>query len=96
MTGNNILVITEQRDLTPEEIAELQAGALEADRQYWLTADYDEAVQKEIHEKYTIDQELAMHRNKDRKPEEYKQYDEYCEACKAYVKQKMAEHGREV
>ena len=80
-------------DMTPEEIATNEAEALEADRQYWLTVDYDEAVNEQIRKVYTESQEHSMHRQQDRKPEEYKQYDDYCEACKAYVKSKKAEYA---
>ena len=84
------------REATTVEIEELQAGAVEADRQYWLTVDYDEAVNAEIRKRYTESQEHSMHRQREEKPDEYSRYFEYCEQCKVFVKQKMAEHGREV
>ena len=84
------------RDMTPEEIAEREAQTLETDRQYWSTVDYDEAVNAEIRKRYTESQEFSILRQRDEKPDEYSRYFDYCEKCKAYVKQKMAEHGREV
>ena len=84
------------RDLTPEEIAEMEAQAAEQERQYWLNISYDEAVVSEIRKKYTLDQELAINRQRDKKPEEFEAFDAYCEECKCYVKTRMAEVAREV
>lgn len=81
-----ILYGTESREMTPEEIADLKAGAMEAERQYWLSTPYDEAVNAEIRKRYTESQEFAILRQKDEKPDEYETYYNYCEECKAYVK----------
>lgn len=48
------------REMTPEEIAEMNAQAEQAEREYWQNTPYDEAVQNEIHKKYTLDQEIAL------------------------------------
>ena len=72
------------RELTPEEIAQQEA----AEREYWASIDYDEAVNAEIRKRYTESQEFAILRQKDEKPEEYRVYYDYCEHCKAYVKTK--------
>jgi hypothetical protein len=37
---------------------------------------------------FNKEQELAILRQKEEKPEEYTEYDAYCEDCKAYVKDK--------
>ena len=74
-------------EMTPEEIAEQQAEALEYERKYWANVDYDEAVNAEIRKRYSDSQEFAILRQKEEKPEEYKAYYDYCEQCKAYVKQ---------
>ena len=74
-------------ELTPEEIAEAQAQAEQAEQQYWNNVDYDIAVENEIAKKYTIGQELAIQRQKEEKPEEYAEYYEYCEQCKSFVKE---------
>lgn len=42
-------------------------------------------IEKEIAKKYTITQEIAIIRQKDTKPEEYKAYFEYVEQCKEKV-----------
>lgn len=77
------------RDMTAEEIANMEAQADEADRQYWLSVSYNTAVNSEIRKKYEASDEFAILRQKDEKPEEYEAYYAYCEECKAYVKQKM-------
>lgn len=88
-----ILYGTESREMTPEEITELKAGALKTERQYWLSTPYDEAVNAEIRKRYTESQEFAILRQATAKPEEYEAYFAYCEECKAYVKRKREEVG---
>jgi hypothetical protein len=79
------------RDMTAEEIAEQEAQAREAERQYWLNTPYDDAVDAEIRKRYSISQEFAILRQEKEKPEEYAAYFAYCEECKAYVKAKQQE-----
>ena len=43
---------------------------------------YDEKVVSLIREKYSLDQELAIQRQKDAKPQEFEDYYNYCEDCK--------------
>lgn len=40
-----------------------------------------------IRQKYSVDDEFALERQKGRKPIEYEQYDNYCENAKAYAKE---------
>ena len=47
---------------------------------------YEEKVVAYIRERYTIDQEFAILRQRDTKPEEFAEYDRYCEECKARAK----------
>ena len=82
------------RDMTPEEIAAIETANQEAERQYWLTVSYDEAVNAEIRKRYTVSQEFAILRQRDEKPDEYAAYYAYCEECKTYVKQKKAQYGQ--
>ena len=74
------------RDMTAEEIAELNAQAEQAEREYWANVSYDEAVDNEIRKQYSVSQEFAILRQKDEKPAEYEAYYAYCEECKDYVK----------
>lgn len=78
------------RDMTPAEIAEMEAQATEQERQYWQTTPYDDAVDAEIRKRYTVSQEFAILRQRDEKPVEYAEYYVYCEQCKAYVKEKQS------
>ena len=79
------------RDLTPEEIAQMQAEQEQAEKEYWQSVSYDDAVNTKIRERYTESQEFAILRQKDEKPEEYNAYYAYCEECKAFVKVKKSE-----
>lgn len=81
----------EYRDLTPEELAEMEKQKQQTEHEYWANISYDEAVENEIAKKYTIKQELAIQRQQIKKPEEFAIYDAYCEQCKEYVKQKQLE-----
>ena len=47
---------------------------------------YENKIVAEIRKKYTVNQELAILRQRDTKPEEFKIYNEYVENCKAKVK----------
>lgn len=53
------------------------------------TVPYKDQVVALIRERYSFDDELAILRQQNRKPEEFAAYDDYCEACKAQVKQKL-------
>lgn len=72
------------RDMTAVEIAARE----QAEREYWDSIPYDEAVNAEIRKQYTASQEFAILRQKEEKPAEYAAYYAYCEECKAYVKAK--------
>ena len=61
---------------------------LDNEGEYWANVDYEEAVNGEIRKRYTESQEFSILRQKEEKPEEYKEYYSCCEECKAYVKTK--------
>jgi hypothetical protein len=46
----------------------------------------DKKIVKLIREKYSQDAEFAILRQRDTKPEEFAEYNAYCEECKAKVK----------
>ena len=48
---------------------------------------YEERVISLIREKYSLDQELAIQRQRDTKPQEFEEYFNYCELCKQKAKQ---------
>lgn len=56
-------------------------------------ASYSALVNREIRRKYTADEEFAILRQKDRKPEEYAAYDAYCEECKATISKMLEEEN---
>lgn len=47
---------------------------------------YEEKVVSLIREQYSLDEELAIQRQRDTKPEEFQAYFEYCEECKQKAK----------
>ena len=47
---------------------------------------YEEIVVSLIREKYSVDDELAIQRQRDTKPEEFQEYFNYCEECKEIAK----------
>lgn len=47
---------------------------------------YEEIVTAYIREKYSLDEELAIQRQRDTKPEEFENYFKYCEECKKRAK----------
>lgn len=58
-------------ELTPEEITAMQAAEEQAEKEYWNTVSYEDAVNTEIRKRYTESQEFALLRQKDAKPTEY-------------------------
>lgn len=48
---------------------------------------YEERVVQFIREKYSMDDELAILRQRDSKPEEFAEYNAYCEECKTKAKE---------
>ena len=48
---------------------------------------YEEKVVSLIHEKYSVDDELAIQRQRDTKPYEFNEYFAYCEKCKQRAKE---------
>ena len=47
---------------------------------------YESEVIRRIRKRYTVNQELAILRQKDVKPDEFAEYDDFVERCKAEVK----------
>ena len=82
------IVNGKRRDLTPEELLAMQAAAAEAEAEYWRGIDYGEAVNTLIRERYSLDAELAISRQRETKPDEFAEYFAFCEECKNKVKEK--------
>lgn len=51
--------------------------------------EYENKIVAEIRKKYNVNQELAILRQRDTKPEEFSIYNEYVEQCKAKVKSEI-------
>lgn len=75
-------------EMTSEEIAQIKEQTEKAEKEFWASIPYGEAVNNKIRERYTVSQEFAILRQKDEKPEEYAEYYAYCEECKDFVKAK--------
>ena len=50
---------------------------------------YPNLVSRLIRERYSIDDEMAILRQRDTKPDEYKAYNTFCEECKARAKREI-------
>ena len=50
---------------------------------------YEQRVQQSIRERYSVDDELAILRQRDTRPDEFAAYYEYAEQCKAQAKKQM-------
>lgn len=51
---------------------------------------YETLVEQRIRQKYTMSDELAIHRQRDTKPQEWTEYNAYCEECKRLAKEVIA------
>lgn len=63
------------REMTEQEIAEMEANK--------PNIPYEQRVVNRIRERYSIDDELAILRQRDSKPDEFAEYNEYVEQVKA-------------
>ena len=50
---------------------------------------YPNLVSKLIRERYSIDDEMAILRQRDTKPDEYEAYNAFCEDCKAKARKEI-------
>ena len=62
----------------------------EVNPQSW-TMLYENMVLREIRKKYSVNQELALLRQRDTKQEEFAEYNDYVELCKAKVRREIGE-----
>lgn len=52
--------------------------------------EYVEKVRELIKERYAIEDEIALYRQRELKPSEYEEYNSYCEECKAKAKELLS------
>lgn len=74
------VMVSVTRDMTPDEEAEMLANQPIDQRAY------EQMVEDFIRERYTVSDELAILRQRDTKPEEFEEYNAFCEECKARAK----------
>ena len=60
----------------------------EVDAEAWNKF-YENLVVKKIRARYSVNEELAILRQRDTKPDEFAEYNAYVEACKAEVKAEL-------
>ena len=54
-----------------------------------VESDYVKEVERLVRKRYSISAELAILRQRDTKPEEFAEYNEYVEKCKVYIKHEL-------
>ena len=54
-----------------------------------VTIDYPQLVENKIRTRYSVSAELAILRQRDTKPEEFAEYNAFCELCKAEAKTEL-------
>lgn len=77
------VMVSVTRDMTAEEEAEIK----EQETQQYNDISYEDLVTQFIREKYSLNDELALSRQRDTKAEEFNAYYEYCEECKVKAKE---------
>ena len=65
-------------------------GGYNCDTVHVHSIDYDTIVNAMVREKYTLDRELALHRQREIKTEEFQAYFDYCEECKSIVREALS------
>lgn len=60
----------------------------ETDPKAWTNL-YESLIVQKIRQRYSINEELAILRQRDEKPEEFKEYHDYVEVCKAEAKSEL-------
>ena len=71
------------RDMTQEEIAELEMQRAEPD--------YKESIISAIRERYSVDDEIAILRQRDSKPDEFAEYFNFVEGIKQGLKHEITD-----
>jgi hypothetical protein len=82
MAKIKILVVDSPTTSHYEEIEESDIPRVE-----YPAPSYEQLVQSYIRERYSIDEELALNRQRETKVDEFKAYFDFCEACKTRAKE---------
>lgn len=73
MNALKVMLAKKNRDVNPESWEQL----------------YESLIIRKIRKRYTVNQELAILRQRDTKPAEFAAYNEYVERCKANIKSEI-------
>ena len=76
------------KNLPQEEIV-LTEEQIQAELELAKQNQYEDMIVSKIRQKYNINQELAILRQRDAKPQEFAEYNEYVEQCKKQVKNEL-------
>ena len=60
----------------------------ETDPKAWTNL-YESLIVQKIRQRYSVNEELAILRQRDEKPDEFKEYHDYVEVCKAEAKAEL-------
>lgn len=75
------------REMTAEEIEEINLKKQNFERNKFNQMSYEDLVVLFIRERYSIDEELAIQRQRETKISEFNEYNSYCEECKSKAKE---------
>lgn len=84
------VVIGKHRLFNPSDDSLTRAGWTQVKEEVPAPS-YEERVVALIRERYSVNDELALLRQRDSKPEEFAAYNAWCEACKERVKDELQE-----
>ena len=73
-----------------EVIDEESNKSFNGDTVHVHSVDYDTIINAMVREKYPLDRELALHRQREIKTEEFQEYFDYCEECKQIVREALS------
>ncbi|MDE6243804.1 MAG: hypothetical protein K2M14_07335 [Muribaculaceae bacterium] len=77
-----------------ENWAEIPAHeVIEANKEAKCEEAYKARVEELIAERYSLREELAIHRQRDSKPEEFAEYNDFAEACKARARKELEKNS---
>ena len=90
--GTEIIDGKEVPKLEPlwKEITEQEYLELTKPKEINIKPSYEDLVISKIRNKYSLDEELAILRQRDSKPEEFADYNDYCEACKESARKEIS------
>lgn len=74
-------------DTQTGEVTEIEVPDLPLQEPQLSEQDYSVLVEQRIREKYSASDEFAILRQRDSKPEEFQEYDNFCEEVKAEAKE---------